>query len=264
MLKPHLIVLVKQVTDTVAAASFRTEGEPDRNLLPAMLNPEDRKALEVALRVRERLGGRITAVSMGPDRAEEVLREVIARGADDAVLLSDRRYAGADTLATSYALAQAVRKLQGNAVFCGCQSIDGDTAHVGPQVAVELSWPQVTFVSELVDCTESHLTVRRTTDAGIEELRAPLQAVYTVGGDQLTCRPEQVKRLLGLRNRTLPHWTAEMLEADLTRLGASGSRTQVAGAEQIAAPTRENRLVGCDEEAIYGLFCELLENHLIY
>lgn len=264
MRKPHLIVLVKQVTDTTAAASLRTEGEPDRNLLPAIINPEDRKALEAAFQVRDQIGGHITAVSMGPDRAEEVLREAMARGADEAVLLSDRRYAGADTLATAYALAQAVRKLEGDVVFCGRQSIDGDTAHVGPQVSVELGWPQVTFVSEVVASTASHLTVRRTTDEGIEELRAPLQAVYTVGGDGLECRPEQAKRLLSLRHHEIRHWNAELLEADPMRLGASGSRTEVAGSERISAPERENRRVGCDEESIRGLFEELIENHLIY
>ena len=166
-----IAVLVKQVTDTreTIEAKVNADGVIDRNSLPAICNPDDLNALEQALRLKDRLDEcEIVLISMGPQRAEEVLREGIYRGADKGVLLSDRRFAGADTLATSYALAMALRKINPDLVLAGRQSIDGDTAHVGPQTAQALGWPQVTYVEEIVKCEDGKIEARRRTDEGVE------------------------------------------------------------------------------------------------
>lgn len=260
----QIVVLVKQVTDTQAPARLLADGSVDRAALPAMLNPDDREALEAALQLRDRIGGCVTAVSMGPDRAEEVLREVVARGADRAILLSDRRYAGADTLATAYALATAARRLDAEVVFAGRQSIDGDTAHVGPQVAEELQAQQITGVEAIVDATRERITVRRRIDGVTEELSSPLPVVLTVGGGALKCRPEQIKRLLTDRKRPITKWDAATLEADPARLGTTGSATRVIRSTTIEHPERDTRRVGADEASLRTLIAELADKHLIY
>lgn len=259
----QIVVLVKQVTDTSSPARFTTSGALDRAALPALLNPDDREALEAALQVRDRIGGTVTAVSMGPDRAEEVLREVVARGADHAILLSDRRYAGADTLATAAALAAAARRLGADVIFAGRQSIDGDTAHVGPQVAEKLGAQQITGVEAVVDATPERITVRRRINEGVEVVSTPLPALFTVGGGTLGCRPEQIKRLLADRRRAIPHWMADMLDVSPEELGAAGSPTRVIGSEQITTAERANRRHEASEEALSALFAELAEKHLM-
>lgn len=258
-----IVVFVKQVTDTSVPARMTNDGTLDRASLPARLNPDDLGALELALAVRERIGGTVTAISMGPDRAEEVLREVMARGADEAILLSDRRYAGADTLATACALAAAARRVGADLLFAGRQSIDGDTAHVGPQVAEELGLPQITGVEALIDCDEQSITVRRQMDEAAEVLRVPLPALFTVSGT-LVCRPENIHRLLRQRRVAIPRWTAEMLDVDPARLGASGSATRVIASEHIVTAERANQHHGNDEASLHALITTLADKHLIF
>lgn len=209
----RMVVLVKQVPDTanVTGDAMKEDGTVNRAALPAVFNPEDLNALEEALRLRERYSGRVTVVTMGPPAAVQVLRESLYRGADEVVLLSDRRFAGADTLATSYALAQAVRRLGvADLILCGRQAIDGDTAQVGPQVAEKLGLPQITCVSRigavetaaLDEAGFATLTVvaTRSIEGGYETLRAALPALLTITGEANEPRPASVKLMLTYKN----------------------------------------------------------------
>src|SRR5512136_2667623 len=170
----HSIVLVKQVPDThnVTGEVMTADGTMNRSALPAIFNPEDLNALEMALSIKEQNGGSVTVITMGPMQAAEVLREALFRGADRVVLLSDRKFAGADTQATSYTLKRAIDKLGGfDLVFCGRQAIDGDTAQVGPQVAEKLGIPQITYAEAIVDLKGEDIVVRRAFDLGTELVR---------------------------------------------------------------------------------------------
>jgi electron transfer flavoprotein beta subunit len=206
----RMVVLVKQVPDTanVTGDAMKEDGTVNRAALPAVFNPEDLNALEEALRLRERYSGRVTVVTMGPPAAVQVLRESLYRGADEVVLLSDRRFAGADTLATSYALAQAVRQLGAvDLVLCGRQAIDGDTAQVGPQVAEKLGLPQITCVSHIGVVETSvpgssplAIVATRSIEGGYETLRAGLPALLTITDEANEPRPASVKLMLTYKN----------------------------------------------------------------
>src|SRR5512145_2193613 len=175
------IVLVKQVPDTrsVTGDVMTAEGTINRAALPAIFNPEDLNALEMALQVRERYGGRVTVLTMGPLKAADILREALYRGADRVILVSDRKFAGADTQATSYTLKCAVQKAaypaqQFDMVFCGRQAIDGDTAQVGPQVAEKLGLPQITYAEAIQGLEEETIIVRRAFEQGTELVKCKL------------------------------------------------------------------------------------------
>jgi electron transfer flavoprotein beta subunit len=205
----RVVVLVKQVPDTanVTGEAMKEDGTVNRAALPAVFNPEDLNALEEALRLRERYGGRVSVLTMGPPAAAQVLREALYRGADEVVLLSDKRFAAADTLATSYALAQAVRCLgEVDLVLCGRQAIDGDTAQVGPQVAEKLGLPQITCVSRIGDvdgppgASAGGITATRSIEGGYETLRAALPALLTVTSEANDPRPPSVKLVLTYKN----------------------------------------------------------------
>ena len=198
-----IVVLAKQVPDTrnVGPEAMTPEGTINRSALPAVYNPEDLNALEMALRVKEQMpGATITVVTMGPPRAEEIIREAIYRGADDGFVLSDRRFAGADTLATSYAISCAVKKLgHVDLVFGGRQAIDGDTAQVGPQVAEKMDIPQITYAEELLDVNEKSIRIKRRIASGTEVVEAPLPVLVTVCGS--APRPRFRHAHLVLKNR---------------------------------------------------------------
>jgi len=222
----RIIVLVKQVPDTanVTGDAMKDDGTVNRAALPAIFNPEDLNALEEALRLKERHGGRVTVLTMGPPAAAQVLRESLYRGADEVVLLSDRAFAGADTLATSYALARAIEQLgASDLVLCGRQAIDGDTAQVGPQIAEKLSLPQITCVSRIDELVppgaatrggrgagpaagEGSITATRSVEDGTETLRAPLPALLTIASEANGPRPPSAKLVM-----TYKHAAAEAM-----------------------------------------------------
>jgi electron transfer flavoprotein beta subunit len=216
----RIAVLVKQVPDTanVTGKAMKDDGTVNRAALPAVFNPEDLNALEEALRLRERHGGRVSVITMGPPAAVQVLRESLYRGADEVVLLTDKRFAGADTLATSYALALAVRRLGAvDLVLCGRQAIDGDTAQVGPQTAEKLGCHQITCVSR-IDGVEGaqgadaavaprgYVTATRSIEGGYETLRAPLPALLTITGEANDPRPPSVKLVLTYKDIAAETW----------------------------------------------------------
>ncbi len=197
------IVLVKQVPDTsnISGEVMRPDGTVNRGKLPTIFNPDDKVALELALQVRDRFGGKVTAVTMGPPKAAELLRDCLYMGADDACLITDRKLGGADTLATSYILSEAIKKLGPfDLIFAGRQAIDGDTAQVGPQTAEKLSIPQITCAQEILDLEEDKIVVKRRIDGGCETLESTMPLLITVLQEAATPRPFKAKSLMALKN----------------------------------------------------------------
>lgn len=261
-----IAVLVKQVIDTRRTENYTlgANGVVDRNALPAIVNPEDLNALEQAIRLKNQIGNaEIIAISMGPQRAAEALKEAIYRGADSAVLVSDRRVAGADTLATSYALSLAIRKIGADLVFAGRQTIDGDTAHVGPQVAQALGTPQVTYAEQVTADGEDHLIIKRRLDNGYEIVRTSIPAVITVTGSADRCRPCNVRRLLEYRNTDVTVWSADDLGGDVSRFGLAGSPTQVLKSEPIVTETKGSVTLTSSDEDLANLVNQLIANRSI-
>jgi electron transfer flavoprotein beta subunit len=291
------VVLVKQVPDTrhVTGEVMTKDGTMNRGALPAICNPEDLNALEMALQVRERYGGLVTVVTMGPPQAAEVLREALYRGADQVVLLTDRKFAGADTLATSYALQRAVQKLgQVDLVFCGRQAIDGDTAQVGPQVAEKLGLPQITYASSIVELVGDRVVAQRALDSGMEMVACPLPCLLTVVASANQPRPASARRrmeyklastpleyaarlkqwpefeseaafdaYLSARQLRIPVWSATDIGVDETRVGLAGSPTQVHKINFVVLETRESKQVPPTGEGIQGLIQELMQEYIV-
>ena len=286
----NIIVLAKQVPDTrnVGGDAMNADGTINRAALPAIFNPEDLNALEQALRLKEEHpGSRITVLTMGPQRAADILREALYRGADEAVMLSDRAFAGADTLATSYALATAIKKIGSyDIVLCGRQAIDGDTAQVGPQVAQQLGLPQVTYARRIVSLQDGHIIVERGIENGVETVKAPLPLLLTVDGAAAECRPQNVYRMLRFHRAATPteqaaegfrysaqvaadealtikEWTLADVGGDALRCGLSGSPTKVRKVENIVFQAKESKRYTASDEDIKALVGELLSNHTI-
>ena len=291
----RIIVLAKQVPDTrnVGKDAMKADGTINRAALPAIFNPEDLSALEQALRLKERYpGSTVTLLTMGPGRAAEIIREGLYRGADDGVLLTDRAFAGADTLATSYALAMAIRKIGDfDLIVGGRQAIDGDTAQVGPQVAEKLGLSQITYAEEIVGVTDGRITVRRKIPGGVETVEGPLPIVVTVNGSAAACRPrnarlvQKYKHALGTQEKAertkggepLPYaelydsrpylnlveWSVADVGGDVAQCGLSGSPTKVKTIENIVFQAKESRSLTDSDTDIEELMKELISNHTI-
>lgn len=286
-----IVVLAKQVPDTrnVGKDAMTPEGTVNRAALPAIFNPEDMNALEQALRLKEQHPGSIVHIlTMGPPRATEVIREGLYRGADGGYLLTDRAFAGADTLATSYALSQAIRKIgMPDIILGGRQAIDGDTAQVGPQVAQKLDTNQVTCVTGIESVADGKVTVYRQIDGGMERVQAPLPILLTVTGNAAPCRPRNAKLVMKYKRAsapmerpadgtlpyaeeyakkpylTVPQWSVADVGGDLQQCGLAGSPTKVKAVQNIVFRAKESKhLTGSDED-IKGLVIELLDSHTI-
>ena len=280
-----IIVMVKQVPDThnVSGEAMKPDGTVNRAALPAIFNPEDLNALEEALKARETVGGTVTAVTMGPPAATEVLRECLYRGADDVILLSDRRFAGADTQATSYALACAVKAIgRFDLIFCGRQAIDGDTAQVGPQTAEKLGINQITCAAEIVDVTPERITVKRAVENGYEIVRSGLPVLVTVTSEANDPRPPSAKRVMAYKNIAsqsygeaymepgscvlldhIKQWTVDSIGAEQERCGLLGSPTKVTRVRNVILATGDARQVPNTDEGVAGLIHELIEENII-
>lgn len=276
------IVLVKQVPDTtnISGQVMKEDGTVNRAKLPAIFNFEDKVALEFALRIKDRFGGKVTAITMGPPRASDILRECLYMGADEACLITDRKFAGADTLATSYVLSEAVKNIgKFDFVFAGRQAIDGDTAQVGPQTAEKLNIPQITYTEEILEVKDGTVRVRKKIDGGYEILESKLPVLFTVIKDAAEPRPFSAKRVMTYkgakslleleklvegnsllyidklvyeytsRSLFIPTLTADDLHVDAARCGIKGSPTKVYNVESVvlggSAPVRvENSTTG--------------------
>jgi electron transfer flavoprotein beta subunit len=286
----NIIVLAKQVPDTrnVGKDAMKEDGTINRAALPAIFNPEDLNALEQALRLKDaNPGSTVTMLTMGLPRAAEIIREGIFRGADGGIVLTDRVLGGADTLATSYSLAQAVKKI-GNydIILGGRQAIDGDTAQVGPQIAEKLGLPQVTYAEEIVDLSDGHVTVRRRLENGVETVKAPLPCVVTVNGSAAECRPRNARRVMQYKfaasagelakaderrkeivekrpELQIKEWGASFVEADPEQIGMPGSPTKVKAIENVVFTAKESRRLDDSDAAIEDLVKELITNHTI-
>ncbi|KGN03010.1 electron transfer flavoprotein subunit beta [Clostridium novyi A str. 4570] len=221
-----IVVCLKQVPDTNQVKIDPVTGTLVREGVPSIINPEDKNALEEALRLKDENGATVTVISMGPPQAEAALREAMAMGADDAILISDRAFAGADTLATSHALAGALKKLEYDIIFAGRQAIDGDTAQVGPEIAEHLGLPQITYV-EKVDVDGDKLTVRRALENGYEVLEVQTPCLLTAIKELNEPRYMDMKNVFGLFEREVKVWSADDIDVDKALLGLKGSPTKV-------------------------------------
>lgn len=286
----NIIVLAKQVPDTrnVGKDAMKEDGTINRAALPAIFNPEDLNALEQALRLKDaNPGSTVTMLTMGLPRAAEIIREGIFRGADGGIVLTDRVLGGADTLATSYSLAQAVKKIgKYDIILGGRQAIDGDTAQVGPQIAEKLGLPQVTYAEEIVDLSDGHVTVRRRLENGVETVKAPLPCVVTVNGSAAECRPRNARRVMQYKfaasagelakaderrkeivakrpELQIKEWGASFVEADPEQIGMPGSPTKVKAIENVVFTAKESRRLDDSDAAIEDLVKELITNHTI-
>ena len=287
----NIIVLAKQVPDTrnVGKDAMKEDGTINRSALPAIFNPEDLNALEQALKLKDLYPGtKVTLLTMGPGRAAEIIREGMYRGADGGVVLSDRAFAGSDTLATSYALSAAIRKIGDfDLIIGGRQAIDGDTAQVGPQVAEKLGLPQVTYAEDIIEIKDGKAIVKRRIESGVETVKAPLPLVITVNGSAEECRPRNAKSLQKYKYAAVPselaestdelrksfvekrdylqigEWNAAYVDADLEQCGLSGSPTKVKSIENVVFTAKEARNVENTDKELEELIKELIANHTI-
>ncbi|WP_315119415.1 electron transfer flavoprotein subunit beta/FixA family protein [uncultured Clostridium sp.] len=222
----NIIVCLKQVPDTTEVKIDPVTGTLIREGVPSIINPDDKNALEEALRLKDENGAKVTIVSMGPPQAEVALREALAMGADEAILISDRAFAGADTLATSRVLAAAVDKLEYDIVFAGRQAIDGDTAQVGPEIAEHLNLPQITYV-EKVEVAGEELKVRKAWEDGYENIRVKMPVLLTAIKELNEPRYMSVGNIFGAFDKEIKVWNADFLGVDKSLLGLAGSPTKV-------------------------------------
>ncbi|MDR1719438.1 MAG: electron transfer flavoprotein subunit beta/FixA family protein [Dysgonamonadaceae bacterium] len=285
-----IILLAKQVPDTrnVGKDAMKADGTVNRAALPAIFNPEDLNALEQALRLKDACPGTtITLLTMGPGRAAEIIREGLFRGIDNGYLLTDRAFAGADTLATSYALAMAVRKIGSfDLIISGRQAIDGDTAQVGPQVAEKLGIPQITYAEEIRLLEDGNIRVKRRLERGIEIVEGHFPLLITVNGSAPECRPRNAILLQKYKYALTPtelqtsdsrfaalytqrpylhidEWSVADVGADVVQCGLSGSPTKVKKIDSVVFQAKESKTFDSTDDAIESLMVELINNHTI-
>ncbi len=290
------IVMVKQVPDTanISGQVMKEDGTVNRAKLPAIFNHEDRVALELALQVKDKYGGKVIVITMGPPRASDVLRECLFMGADDAVLISDRKFAGADTLATSYVLSETVKKIGSyDFIFAGRQAIDGDTAQVGPQTAEKLNIPQITYAEEILDISNSKVKIKRKIEGGYEILESKLPVLITVLKDSAFPRPYKAKRIMAYKNaKTLMEleklaegnsllnidllkdeyqskhlyirtMTMDDLKLDEKRCGVHGSPTKVHKIESVVLGGGNHEMIEPNKNGLGYLIDKLMEDHIL-
>jgi len=276
------IVLVKQVPDTsnITGNAMKEDGTVNRAALPTIFNPEDLSALEAALEVKDRFGGTVTVITMGPPKAADVLRDCLYRGADRAILITDRRAAGSDTLATSYILAQAVKTVgEFDFVFCGRQAIDGDTAQTGPQCAEKLGVPQIAYLLEIIDVKGDKATLKRSLGNGWETVCVKLPALVTVVEAANEPRPQAAIKMMRNKHKRIPlevadastlapedrleQWSLDDINADLNRCGFAGSPTKVFRVQSIVLKKEGFVQIEPTEEGVRGLVGELVKDRAL-
>ncbi len=253
----NIVACIKQVPDT---AEVRINPETNtliRDGVSSIINPYDLHAVEAAIQIREKVGGRVTVITMGPPQAESALRETISMGADDAVLLTDRAFAGADTWATSYTLAKAVEKLGADIVLCGKQAIDGDTAQVGPEIAEFLNIPHVSYIRKIEDVSDQTIKVQRMMEEGYDVVESSLPVLLTVVREINQPRLPSLKGKMAAKKAEIKKWTASDLGAEDGKVGLKGSPTQVKNIFAPQAKKDRKMLGGTTEEQVSALLTEL-------
>lgn len=256
----NIVVCVKQVPDTTDVRIDPKTNTLIREGVPSIVNPFDEFAIEEGLRIREKCGGKVTVITMGPPQAAEVLRTALAMGADDVVLISDRAFAGSDTLATSYTLSKAVEKIGSvDLVITGKQAIDGDTAQVGPGISARLGFTQLTYVSKVeeINAGEEKIIVERLLDGGRERVEGKLPALLTVVKDINVPRQPSILKMKKARNAVIPSWGAKDMDADPEKIGQKGSPTWVA---KIFSPEQKSggEVFTGDTDEITGRIIDIL------
>ncbi|MFA5252225.1 MAG: electron transfer flavoprotein subunit beta/FixA family protein [Phycisphaerae bacterium] len=299
----NCVVLIKQVPDTkrITGKAMNDDGTVNRSALPAIFNPEDLNALELALQIKDKFGGRITVITMGLPAAGAILRDSLFRGADEAILVTDPKCAASDTLATSYILSCAVKKIDYEIVLCGRQAIDGDTAQVGPQLAEKLGVPQITYVEELVELKGKTITARRNIGAGWQQVKTKLPALLTVTADANESRVAAAKKMMKYKNARTPieveqkikaenteaaeadikklaeykckeleekgllikQWNLEYIGADLKWCGRNGSPTKVHRIQSVVLASKETKDIEPNDKGISDMIHELIEDKII-
>jgi electron transfer flavoprotein beta subunit len=299
----NCVVLIKQVPDTkrITGDAMNDDGTVKRSALPAIFNPEDLNALEMALQIKERFGGHITVVTMGLPAAGAILREALYRGADQAILITDPRCAASDTLATSYILSCAVKKLDYDIVLCGRQAIDGDTAQVGPQLAEKLGVTQVTYVEELTNLEDKTIITRRNIGNGWQKVKTALPVLLTVINSANESRVAAARKMMKYKkalsrveiwqkmkaenpdagetdiknlvehkcselekaNLLIKQWNLDDLEADLQWCGQSGSPTKVHRIQSVVLAAKESKGIEATEKGIADMIHELISDKVI-
>ena len=285
-----IIVLAKQVPDTrnVGKDAMKADGTVNRGALPAIFNPEDLNALEQALLLKEKYKDvEITILTMGPPRAADIIRDGLFRGIDKGYLITDRRFAGADTLATSYVISKAIEKLAPyDLVLSGRQAIDGDTAQVGPQTAEKLGIPQVTYAEEIYSAENGKIVIKRRLERGVETVETPLPALVTVHGSAKACRPRNAKLLMKYKLAktatelqtmdedyltefkrrpylNIAELNLDDLDCSIESIGLAGSPTKVKSIENVVLESKDSRVLSSSEEDVKDLMQELLNNHTL-
>ncbi|MEN6385210.1 MAG: electron transfer flavoprotein subunit beta/FixA family protein [Phycisphaerales bacterium] len=299
----NCVVAIKQVPDTkrITGQAMNDDGTVNRGALPAVFNPEDLNALELALQIKDKFGGKVTVITMGLPAATEVLRQAIYRGADDAILITDRRAGASDTLATSYILSCAVKKLDYDIVLCGRQAIDGDTAQVGPQLAEKLGIPQITYIEELLTVEDHHVSARRNIGNGWQEVKCKLPVLMTVVDEANFPRVPAAKMLMKFKKAKTPieiqtqlkkdnptasdaelkqfadmkinelkqqnllfkQWDLDTIGADLKWCGRDGSPTKVHRIQSVVLTARESKTVDATDGGISDMIHELISDKTI-
>ena len=258
----NIVVCLKQVPDTTAVKIDPKTGTLIRDGVPSIINPEDKHALEAALTIKDNVGGKVTVISMGPPQAKDALREALCMGADEAILLTDRAFAGADTLATSKTLACALKNLEYDIVFAGRQAIDGDTAQVGPEIAEHLNIPQVTYVQD-VKVEEDGLLINRALEDGYELIKVQTPVLLTAIKELNEPRYMNVRYIFDTANKEIQLWSADNIEISKDELGLKGSPTKVK-----KTMTKETKGAGelineAPQEAVKYVLGKLKEKHYI-
>ena len=284
-----IIVLAKQVPDTrnVGKDAMKEDGTVNRAVLPAIFNPDDLNALEMALEAKSKIeGAELCIITMGPPRAASIVREGVYRGADNGYLLTDAKFAGSDTLATSYTLCKAIEKCKPDLIFCGVQAIDGDTAQVGPQIAEKLQLPQITYSEELEAIDTQKIRIKRRLEHGVETVEAALPALVTVHSSAAPCRSRNAKLLMKYKHaRTaselqdetrdyaeiykkrpdllIEEWSVDTVQADAEHLGLTGSPTKVKKIDSVVLTQKESKVFSAADSDVEQLVTELLESKVI-
>lgn len=258
----NIVVCLKQVPDTTAVKIDPVTGTLIRNGVPSIINPEDKHALEAALCLKDECGAKITVISMGPPQAKDALREALCMGADEAILITDRAFAGADTLATSKALAGAIKKLDYDIIFAGRQAIDGDTAQVGPEIAEHLGIPQVTYVQD-VKVEEDGLLINRALENGYELIKVEGKVLLTAIKELNEPRYMHAKYIFATANKEIITWTADDIDVDKAELGLKGSPTKVKKSMTKEAKSSGEIINKSADEAVTYIMAKLKEKHYI-
>ena len=259
----NIIVCIKQVPDTTEIKIDPVKGTLIREGVPSIMNPDDKGGLELALRLKDQFGAKVTVISMGPPQADVIMREAFAMGADRAILLSDRKFAGSDTLATSYAIAGLCRSLDYDLIIAGRQAIDGDTAQVGPELAEHLGLPQITYVADIKLMDNGHLQVRKENEDSVQVLEVEGKCLLTVLASAVKPRYMSVSGIVEAYDKEVEVWSADKIDVDENLLGLKGSPTKVFQSfpKALKAPGEVHEV--SEEEAVELIVNKLKEKHII-